>query len=124
ASGAGAGVAADDETITRGVTADVGDGATVSVPGNVIIEALAPETLLDVAAGLTVGGDAAIVGSLAVLALGSTVEAYIDDDADVSAGNDVLVYANRATTATPTAGGLSVGGEGALGGSSATTVTN
>ncbi len=87
-----AGAAADVELLDKTVRAWIGP-SRVDVTGDVVVEAEASDEMLSFVAGLGVGLELAIAGSVALLSLDNTTHAHITG-ADVEAGGNVVVLAD------------------------------
>lgn len=119
---AGIGGAADVEVLTRNVKAHIDAGATVNAQNDVTINAGSQEAMTNVAASVAAGGTAGISGSAAVLVLNNDTEAFIGDNARVSAEGSVVVAADGAVKALPIAGSIGAGAKAGVGLSNATIV--
>ncbi len=115
AAGIGGGVSVD---VVEGTTkATIGQNAKVGAKDNVAVSAIGREDFASMAASVGAGAGAGIAGSLSVISLTDTTTALIDQNATVTAGNNVIVTADDETRTATVAGALGVSGGVAIGGS-------
>ncbi len=76
---------------------------------DVVLTAGSDATIQSLAAGVAIGGDGGGVGSIAINILTNTVNAYIDDGAQVMALDNIGVEATNQNTIQDIAGGLAIG---------------
>lgn len=112
----GVGPGADVNVFNNTTKASIGKSALISAKRDITVAAAANESILSAAAALAAGADVGVAGSVAVNYLNTDTEAYIDENANVRAGNNVGVTAKDDTTVDVIAGsaglGLSVAGVG------------
>ncbi len=76
---------------------------------DVVLSASSDATIQSLAAGVAIGGAGGGVGSIAINILSNTVNAYIDDGAQVTALDNIGVEATNENTIQDIAGGLAIG---------------
>ncbi len=76
---------------------------------NVVLSAGSDATIQSLAAGVAIGGAGGGVGSIAINILTNTVNAYIDDGAQVTALNNIGLEATNQNAIQDIAGGLAIG---------------
>ncbi|MGC9259152.1 MAG: leukotoxin LktA family filamentous adhesin, partial [Phycisphaerae bacterium] len=81
----------------------------VLTENDVVLTASSDATIQSLAAGVAGGGDGAGVGSIAINILTNTVNAYIDDGAQVTALDNIGVEATNQNAIQDIAGGLAIG---------------
>jgi len=89
-------------------TASIGNGANVRAAKDVVVQAVAEQDLLEIAAGLAGAGVVGVAGSINVIVLDSTTHAIIGD-ATVNTGGSVVVSATDNTDIDVVAGAVGVG---------------
>ena len=119
----GVGAAAVADVLNRTVKASIDSSANVHAGADVILSAVAPETIIAVAAGLGVSADVAgIAGSAAVFSLNNDTEAFIGDGATVSAKGSISLSALSDRHLIPTAGAAGISLDAGIGVSNSTLV--
>ncbi|MGH2998311.1 MAG: beta strand repeat-containing protein, partial [Gaiellaceae bacterium] len=129
---AGVGVGIDVEVITKTTTAQIAPTANVTTTsgGDVTVDATSSENALSIAAGIALGGTAAVAVNATVSAYDITTDAYIGDGgltgtgqhAVVVADGTVRVAADEGLTLNIIAGNVSVGGSAGIGAAAAVPV--
>ncbi len=113
-----AGAAMTFNGVENSVTASINKIAHVKAQGNVLVTADSVATVHDTTVGVNIGGGGGSTANSAVNAIDTDVEASIAKQANVQAGNNVLVQANGdnklSVNTTSGAGGLLVGSGGTI----------
>ncbi|HSG90038.1 MAG TPA: hypothetical protein VLA56_12570, partial [Pseudomonadales bacterium] len=117
-----AGAAVDAEVLDRTVEAYIGQNAIVRAREDVVVDAELIENHVSVAIAGGASQNVTLTGSASVLTLTNVTRAYIDDNADVIAGDAVIVAATSAADFITVDGNIGYGGQGALGVSASTIV--
>ena len=100
--------AGDVTVVVNEVDAHIGDGATVNAAGDVYVVANSTEEIVSVAAAIGAAVKVSVAGSVAVLVLDSSTQAYIGAGAHVLANGNVLVSAFDDTSCDMIAGSAGV----------------
>ena len=114
---AGVGVGVDVEVITKDTEATIAPFASVTTTGagNATVGATSQESVVQVAAGLAVGGSAAVAVNAGVSVYSITTNATIGSHASVIADGSVGVTADEALQLDVVAGNIAVGGAAGVG---------
>ncbi|MCG8652539.1 MAG: hypothetical protein MI861_22050, partial [Pirellulales bacterium] len=99
--------------------AEIANSAKLGAAKDIKVRAYAEEDIIDVGVSVAgTGGAFALSGSVAVLDLNNTTKALVGDQATITAGGNVVVYAEDRTDADIIAGGVGLAfGGGGIGGS-------
>jgi hypothetical protein len=100
------------------------DRATVSAGRDIDLHAGTRNDVVNAAQGGGLGADVGVDGAVGFVHLDSTSQAYVEDKALVTSGNDLVIDADNVTNAVNVAGGLAEGATVGVGASAALTDIN
>ncbi len=114
---AGVGVGADVEVITKDTEATIAPFASVTTTGtgDITVESSSSETMIQVAAGLAIGGEAGVSVNVGVSAISVRTDATIGTHSTAIAAGSVGVTANEALQDDVVTGDIAVGGAAGVG---------
>ncbi len=116
--GATVGAAGDIELLKKSVKAWVGPGAIVLSPDDVVIDAYTEDTMLSLVAGIGGAIGLAIAGSVALLSMDVTTQAFVDGGTVAAQGN-VVIQSHSEFDANALVGAAALGFAGGIGASAA-----
>ncbi len=103
--------------LTEVTTADIGDGAKVTVNngGNLVVSAADDSSVISVSGNLAAGGDAGVGAGVDVGTYQKTTTAYIGSGVNATVGGSIIVAANSSEDIISIAAGLAIGGYAGVG---------
>ncbi len=119
---AGVGAGVDVEVLDKDTSAWIGEDVVANARGNITVDATSSESLTSVSVGAGIGGTAGVTVNAAVSAHEVTTQAYVDDDATITADGSVRIAADERLDLDIIAGNISAAGSAAVGAAAAVPV--